>query len=61
MKLKKISINQVDYPLANLTIIIGSNGTGKTTLLNELFQQSITNTKSSYSQTVEPKWPDYFL
>lgn len=36
MRIKKLKINEKEIPLANMVLIVGANGTGKTRLLDEI-------------------------
>lgn len=39
MRLNKITLNGQEYPVSAVTVIIGANNSGKTTLLNDLFEE----------------------
>lgn len=56
MKLKSINYNGTNIPLTNLTIVVGPNGSGKTTFLRDLYSQFINATPSSTWSSQEIKW-----
>jgi len=56
MRLTKITLGDKQHELSNLVIIIGPNGTGKTTLLADLFTQSLIHTKNSTTSGRTAQW-----
>jgi energy-coupling factor transporter ATP-binding protein EcfA2 len=57
MKIKELSHNGITVPLSRLVIIVGPNGSGKTTFLTDLYLQYVQSTPSSSVSTNSTKWP----
>ncbi|TAL14782.1 hypothetical protein EPN95_01740 [Patescibacteria group bacterium] len=56
MKIRELSSNGVTVPLSNLVIIVGPNGSGKTTFLTELQYQYIHSTPTSSVSNGSQNW-----
>jgi|GEM_PF-3145766 predicted ATP-dependent endonuclease of OLD family len=61
MRINKIKIDSNDHNLSNLVIIVGPNGTGKTTLLQDLYTQSVQFSKFGRTEGLTKKWHQTFF